>query len=79
MTDRKTLVREIATILDYPSVYMGAPSNRSIRYAEKIIELLDEHIIAAGAKILDECAAIAGDEGCSGAVERIRALKELPE
>jgi hypothetical protein len=48
--DRDALTREIASILDYPSIYMGAPSNRSLRYAEKIVGLLDEHIADARAE-----------------------------
>jgi hypothetical protein len=54
MTDRNALAQQIASILDYPSIYMGAPSNRSLRYAEKIVGLLDEHIAAARAEALEE-------------------------
>jgi chromosome condensin MukBEF ATPase and DNA-binding subunit MukB len=56
MTDRNALAQQIASILDYPSIYMGAPSNRSLRYAEKIVGLLDEHIAAARAEALEEAA-----------------------
>jgi hypothetical protein len=56
MSDRDALAQQIASILDYPSIYMGAPSNRSLRYAEKIVGLLDEHIAAARAEALEEAA-----------------------
>jgi hypothetical protein len=61
MTDRNALAQQIASILDYPSIYMGAPSNRSLRYAEKIVGLLDEHIAAARAEALEEAAAKCDD------------------
>lgn len=39
----KYLLRQrIAAILDHPSVYMGGPSQQSIRKAIKIIEALDD-------------------------------------
>jgi len=39
----KYLLRQrIASILDHPSVYMGGPSQQSLRKAIRIIEALDE-------------------------------------
>jgi hypothetical protein len=84
MTDRDELAREIASILDYPSVYMGAPSNRSLRYAEKIVGLFDERIAAARAEALEEAALMTearavfyttvGAIACRQAAQAIRAL-----
>jgi hypothetical protein len=92
MTDRNALAQQIASILDYPSIYMGAPSNRSLRYAEKIVGLLDEHIAAARAEALGEAKneaqrimRLAADSGSTGAVvgakcvrDAIRALMDPP-
>ena len=42
MTKRELIQRRIASILDGTSVYMGGPSQGSMRRALKIIELLEE-------------------------------------
>jgi hypothetical protein len=42
MTNRETLQRKIAALLDHPSVYMGGPSRQSMSKADKIIKLLEE-------------------------------------
>ena len=34
------IIRMIASIMDYPSVYMGGPSRQSMQKAEKIINIL---------------------------------------
>lgn len=40
--DERLLVqRQIASILDYPSVYMGGPSRGSMGKAERVIEYLE--------------------------------------
>lgn len=39
----KYLLRQrIASILDFPSIYMGGPSQQSVRKAIKIIEALED-------------------------------------
>jgi hypothetical protein len=42
MTDREILQREIASILDHPSVYMGGPSPHHMRTADRIINHLEK-------------------------------------
>ena len=38
MTEREKLQREIASILDHPSVFMGGPSQHNLRKAERVLE-----------------------------------------
>lgn len=42
MTMREILQREVASILDYPSVYMGGPSQQSLSTADRIIKHLEK-------------------------------------
>jgi hypothetical protein len=42
MTQREQLQREIASILDHPSVYMGGPSARNMALAERIMRHLEK-------------------------------------
>jgi hypothetical protein len=76
MTDRNALTQQIASILDYPSVYMGAPSNRSLRYAEKIVGLFDERIAAARAEALEEAAKRCEELSEKSAIARMRESDE---
>jgi hypothetical protein len=41
--DRDTLIGRIAAELDKPSVYMGGPSKRSLRLAEAVVRITDDH------------------------------------
>jgi hypothetical protein len=47
MTDSEILRREIASMLDHPSVFMGGPSQQNMRLAERIIRHLESGHIAA--------------------------------
>lgn len=42
MTDKETVQRNIAAILDHPSVFMGGPSRQNMKKAEKIIYYLQD-------------------------------------
>lgn len=39
--EREFVRRELASILDHPSVYMGGPSQTSLRKAGRILDALD--------------------------------------
>lgn len=41
-TERRLVQREIASQIDYPSVYMGGPSPSSMKKAERIMQTLEE-------------------------------------
>jgi hypothetical protein len=43
MRDREVLIGRIAAELDKPSVYMGGPSKRSLRLAEAVVRITDDH------------------------------------
>ena len=40
---KETFLRAAATQLDHPSVYMGGPSNRSLRQADKIFDAIGRY------------------------------------
>lgn len=42
MTDKDLTITIIASMLDHPSVYMGGPSQNSLRKAKKIVDYLIE-------------------------------------
>ena len=50
-SERLTVQRGIASLIDYPSVYMGGPSQRALKLADKILSDLE----AAGRLKSAEC------------------------
>lgn len=42
MTKREVLQRQIAAVLDNPSIYVGGPSHVNMRRSERIIQLIEE-------------------------------------
>lgn len=54
MTEREILQREIASILDYPSVYMGGPSYTSLQKAERIVKFLERRAAGESARSKEE-------------------------
>lgn len=62
--EREYIRREIASIIDYPSVFMGGPSRSSLQKAGRIIDALD----AAGRLCETTCQHDAYDEAVNGVV-----------
>lgn len=49
MTKREVLQREIAAILDHPSVFMGGPSRQSLKTAGRVLQHLEaENVLHIG-------------------------------
>ena len=58
--DKYVMRQQIAAILDHPSVYMGGPSQQSIRKAIRIVEiLLKEYEIQPRKEAAESAASVA--------------------
>lgn len=60
--EREYVRREIALILDHPSVYMGGPSQNNLRRADRIMDALER----GGRLVPTTCTHDAYDEAING-------------
>lgn len=60
--EREYVRREIASVLDHPSVYMGGPSQNSLRRASRVIDCLER----AGRLVPTTCTHDNHDEAVNG-------------
>ena len=57
MSENEALIREIASVLDHPSLYMGGPSRGSMLKAKAILPIIRRRELEAGEKVKEAAAA----------------------